>query len=378
VATLCLDRYVVAPEDAMLRSVLSNLFLTLVLGVTVLGAPAPTAAQRSTPVPAAGLDQVVAIASGGCHGLALRVDGTVWGWGCDSDWELGATPTEGGMFSATPIQATGLDQVRGIATGSDHGLAVRADGSVWAWGKNDHGQVGVPQGKNCSNHPRPCVQAPVPVPGLSGIKAVAAAGDSSFALGADGTVWAWGANGSGQLGTGATADLPSATRVDALADITSLSVTGTSGVAVQADGTIWDWGGTAERASPTRVGDLDRVIAVGAGDLLPNVALQADGSVWTWGDPRSPAPTVMAGLGPMTAITVGALLGGAIAADGTVWVWAFNLSGSTPKPPTQVEDLNDIVALAMGGESTLALKADGTVWDWNAYGHSSPVPAPDA
>ena len=129
----------------------------------------------------------------------------------------------GGMITATPIQATGLDRVQGIATGSDHGLAVRADGTVWAWGKNDHGQVGVPQGENCSNHPRPCVQVPVPVPGLSGVKAVAAAGDSSFALGADGTVWAWGANESGQLGTGTTTDLPSPTRVDALTDITSLS-----------------------------------------------------------------------------------------------------------------------------------------------------------
>ena len=234
------------------------------------------------------------------------------------------------MITSTPIQATGLDRVRGIATGSDHGLAVRADGSVWAWGKNDHGQVGVPPGENCSNHPRPCVQVPVPVPGLSGVKAVAAAGDSSFALGADGSVWAWGANGSGQLGTGTTTDLPSPTRVDALSDITSLSVTSTSGVALQADGTVWAWGGTAERASPTRVAGLDRVVAVAAGDLLPNVALQADGSVWSWGDPRSPAPMAMEGLGPMTAIAVGAVLGGAVAADGTVWVWALSLTAGRP------------------------------------------------
>ena len=141
---------------------------------------------------------------------------------------------------------------------------------------------------------------------------MAAAGDSSFALGADRTVWASGANGSGQLGTGTTTDLPSPIRVDALTDITSLSVTSTSGVAVQADGTVC-----------------------------------------TWGDPRSPD----------TAITVSALLGGAIAADGTVWVWAFSLSGTTAKPPIQVDDLSDAVALAMRGESNLALKADGTVWE---------------
>ena len=362
----------------MLRCVISIVVGSLILGATILQPPATTAAQSSTPVPASGLDGVVAIASGGCHGLALRADGTVWGWDCDSDWELGAAPPGGGIITDTPIQATGLDRVQGIATGSDHGLAVRSDGTVWAWGKNDHGQVGVPQGENCPHHPRPCVQIPVPVPGLSGVKSVAAAGDSSFALGADGTVWAWGANGSGQLGTGTTADLPSPTQVDALTDITSLSVTGTSGVALQADGTVWDWGGTAERASPTRVADLNGVIAVGAGDLLPNVALQADGSVWSWGDPRSPSPQAMEGIGPMTAIAVGALQGGAIAADGSVWVWAVSFSGSTPEPPVPVEGLRDIVALAMGGESTLALKANGTVWVWNQYSQPTQVPAPDA
>src|SRR5215212_1716919 len=256
---LSLSLYKDAQEDAMLRCVISIVVGSLILGATVLRSPVTTAAQSSTPVPASGLDGVVAIASGGCHGLALRVDGTVWGWDCDSDWELGAAPPGGGMITATPIQATGLNRVQGIATGSDHGLAVRSDGTVWAWGKNDHGQVGVPQGQNCSNHPRPCVQVPVAVPGLSGVKAVAAAGDSSFALGADGTVWAWGANGSGQLGTGTTTDLPSPTRVEALTDITSLSVTGTGGVAVQAHGTVWDWGGTAERASPARVAGLDHV-----------------------------------------------------------------------------------------------------------------------
>jgi hypothetical protein len=80
----------------------------------------------------------------------------------------------------------------------------------------------------------------------------------------------------------------------------------------------------------------------------------------------------------MTAIAVGALLGGAIAADGSVRVWAFSLSGSTPKPPVPVEGLRDIVALAMGGESNLALKADGTVWVWNQYGQPIQVPAPAA
>ena len=319
---------------------------------------------------------MVAIASGGCHGLALRADGTVWGWGCDSDWELGAAPPGGGMITSTPIQATGLDRVQGIATGSDHGLAVRSDGTVWAWGKNDHGQVGVPQGENCSHHPRPCVQVPVAVPGLSGVKTVAAAGDSSFALDEDGSVWAWGANESGQLGTGTTDDLPSPTRVEALTDITSLSATGTSGVAVQADGTVWEWGGNEGLATPVRVSGLDEVVAVAAG-LTRNVALKADGSIWAWGERDQPVPARVEGLGPVIAVVGGGLLSGSVAADGTVWTWGLNYSAK-PEPPTQADGLSDVTTINMGGETNLALKADGTVWEWNQYGHPRPVPAPDA
>src|SRR5690242_3010401 len=182
------------------RRWLVGLLLAVLLGAS-LGWPAPRPTVAASPP---GLDHVVAMAAGGSHALALRADGTVWGWGTNSDWELGVTTAAGMMGSDTPVPATGLEQVRGLATGDDHGIALRADGSVWAWGKNDHGQVGVPQGENCPYHPRPCVQAAVAVPGLSGIKAVAATEDSSFALGADGTVWAWGANEKGQLGLGTT------------------------------------------------------------------------------------------------------------------------------------------------------------------------------
>jgi alpha-tubulin suppressor-like RCC1 family protein len=188
-----------------------------------------------------GLDGVVAVATGGSHFLALRADGTVWGWGTNSDWELGVTTAAGMFGSDTPVKAMGLDHVRGIATGSDHGLALRADGSVWAWGKNDHGQVGVPQGENCRYHPRPCVQAAVPVPGLSGIKAVAAAEDSSFALGADGAVWAWGNNREGQLGIGGGAGSPTPARVGGLADVVAISAGGNRALALPRPGAPATW-----------------------------------------------------------------------------------------------------------------------------------------
>jgi alpha-tubulin suppressor-like RCC1 family protein len=325
----------------------------------------------------AGLDSVVAVATTGCASLALRADGTVWGWGCNSNWNLGATAPGGDVIAGTPIQAEGLDQVRGIAFGDGHGLAVRADGTVWGWGLNDHGQVGVPLGENCPHHAQPCVQAPVPVPGLSGVKAVAATGNSSFALTADGTVWAWGANGGGELGTGDTTDSLSPIRVEGLTDISQVSGAATHVTALRGDGTVWSWGAPKTQTTPTQVSDLEGVVAVAAG-LSRDLALTAGGTVWAWGEEGNPAPAAVAGLGPVTAIVGGGLLSGAMAADGTVWVWGTIAVGPPPSPPTPVKDLTDIVALAMGTEGNLALQADGTVWVWNQYGKQQQVQAPAA
>jgi alpha-tubulin suppressor-like RCC1 family protein len=327
--------------------------------------------------PPSGLDQVVAVAAGGTHALALRADGTVWGWGTNSDWELGVTTPSGPAGSATPVQATGLAQVQRIATGDDHGLALGTDGHVWAWGKNDHSQVGVPQGKNCPYHPRPCVQTPVPVPGLSGIKAVAAAQDSSFALGRDGVVWAWGDNARGQLGTGAPGDTVTPAQVSGLDQVVAISAASMRTIALRADGTVWAWGdGTA---TPAPVRGLAGMVAVAAG-AVRHLAQTANGTVWAWGELGQPVPAPVAGLGPMVAIAGGGLLSGAVAADGGVWTWGLDPLALQPASPTRVNGLDQVIAVAMGtgGDRYVALKGDGTVWTWDTLGAPRPVPAPTA
>ena len=358
----------------MLRAMIAVLTLVLVLGPVAATPAALRAAQSATPTPAPGFDEVVALVMDGGHTLALRDDGTVWGWGTNSDWELGVTTPSGPRGSSTPVQAAGIDQVRSIATGSDHGLALQADGTVWAWGKNDHGQVGVPQGEDCPYHPRPCVQVPVAVPGLSGIKALAAAEDSSFALDAAGSVWAWGDNGKGQLGTESGEDRVSPVRVTGVSDIVSLSTANARVVALRGDGTVWTWGGSLEQATPAQVSGLQDMEAVAAGDAR-DLALGADGRVWAWDASGHPTPAVVAGLGPVTALAGGRLLSGAVAADGTVWTWGLSMSG-TPEPPTRIEALGDIVAITIGVDSNVALRADGTVWQWQPYGQPRPIPEP--
>jgi alpha-tubulin suppressor-like RCC1 family protein len=217
------------------------------------------------------------------------------------------------------------------------------------------------------------------------VKAVAAADYTSFALKADGTVWAWGLTPPRDLGVaGATEDAaalakdPTPIQVEGLMAIASISAIGNRMLALRGDGTVWSWGGSTSEAMPTQVPALDDAVAVAAGRLR-HLVLQADGSVWTWGKAETPEPALVAGLGAMTAIAGGGPQSAAVAADGTVWIWGSASLGGAPKPPAQAEGLTDVVAIVMTYENAIVvLKADGTVWSRNIYTLVQPVAAPAA
>jgi RHS repeat-associated protein len=141
------------------------------------------------------LDGVKAIAAGISHGLALREDGTVWVWGWNSRGQLGIG-SYSSKQSAVQITALGTDNVS-IGAGYQHSLAVKAgSGAVVAWGDNDKGQLG--DGTTTGSN------VPVAVSGLTGVAAVAGGNGHSLAVTTGGAVWAWGLSQHGQLGaTGA-------------------------------------------------------------------------------------------------------------------------------------------------------------------------------
>lgn len=153
-----------------------------------------TTIERHTPVAVGGLTNVTSVAGGFRHSLALRSDGTVYAWGYNGTGELGdGTITE----RDTPVAVSGLSDIIAIASGADHNLAIRSDGTVYAWGSNYEGELGNgASGNTC--------RTPVAVSGLSNIVGVAASAGSSYAISADGELWAWGDNGYGQLGLGDT------------------------------------------------------------------------------------------------------------------------------------------------------------------------------
>ena len=167
--------------------------------------------DRGTPVQVKGpggvgfLAGVVAIEAGYFHTVALRSDGTVWAWGNNYNGQLGdGTTTDRG----TPVQVKGpggvgfLAGVVAIEAGYFHTVALKSDGTVWAWGNNYNGQLG--DGTTTNRWTPVQVKGPGGASNLTGVVAVDAGYSHTVALKSDGTVWTWGDNGYGQLGDGTT------------------------------------------------------------------------------------------------------------------------------------------------------------------------------
>ncbi|NOK13758.1 MopE-related protein [Corallococcus exercitus] len=300
-----------------------------------------TTTDRRIPAQVQGLTGVVAITAGGHHVLALKQDGTVWAWGYNAWGQIGDGTGGPGKNRLTPVQLTSLTGVTAISAGDNHTLALKQDGTVWAWGNNSYGQVG--DGTKTLRY------SPVRVPGLTGVTAIVAGGYYSLAMKQDGTVWAWGHNANGQLGDGTTTERLGPVRVPGLANVAALTTGYLHTYALKQDGTVWAWGsnqlgqlgdGTqTTRLSPVQVPGLTNVVSVGGG-YSHSTALKSDGTVWAWGGNTS----------------------GQLGVGGT----------STTKllTPAQVPGLTGVTAFASGWHHVLALKQDGTLWSWgeNGYG----------
>ncbi len=257
----------------------------------------------SQPLPA-NLGPIVSVARGVDFTIALRADGTVAAWGDNSRGQ-----------TAVPA---GLRDVVAIDAGWYHGLALKADGTVVAWGENQHhGYAG---------------QATVPV-GLTGIVAIAAGGFHSLALKTDGTVAGWGSNLGNQHFTGS--------------DYDEFFVT--------------------EQATPPA--DLSGVTALAAG-ALHSLALRADGTPIGWGSWEfddefpSPAPRDSAAITGVQAIAGGVQWSAFLLDNGTARFWfGYDFSRT---------DTLNVVAL----NDQLVLKSDGTVAFWTTLRlHPEPIPA---
>jgi alpha-tubulin suppressor-like RCC1 family protein len=214
---------------------------------------------------------VVQVSSGVYHSLAVLSDGSVWGWGANSYGQLGPGL---GLTQTTPAQVQGLTGVfTQVAAAAQFSVALRSDGTVWAWGANSWGQLG--RG-GTSDHEA----TPARVLVLNHITKISAAGSFALALRSDGIVFAWGDNVQGQLGNGTTTRSPVPVKIAGLSQVTGIAAGLTSAAATEASSisavtSVWTWGAnyagqlgngtTAESSGPAQVTGLTNAKQVSAG-----------------------------------------------------------------------------------------------------------------
>jgi alpha-tubulin suppressor-like RCC1 family protein len=286
----------------------------------------------SPPAPA----HVKQISAGWNFALAVKSDGTVWAWGANDYGQLG-TDNAAGSLVPFRVKAIGRNVIQ-VAAGNDHSVALKADGSVWAWGLNDRGQLG--SGNTAAFF------TPVKVSGLNGrFTAIVAGYDFSLALRSDGTVWGWGDDYQGQLGNGSNADTTSAVPVTGLTGrVAAISVGKGHSLALMTDGSVRAWGDNGSDAlgsetvdvyqnTPIRVeGFKSPVVAMWAG-VDHSAVVTSEGTVWSWGVAFIPSgkymgtetPTPVSGLVGVRQVTAGWDFFVALESNGSVWAWGENL-----------------------------------------------------
>jgi hypothetical protein len=255
---------------------------------------------------------VIAVAAGAWHSLALQTNGLVRAWGNDVNGQCDVP--------------AGLNALA-IAAGGYHSLAIRADGTVVAWGNNSAGQCNVPAN-------------------LSPVVAIAAGMWHSLALQTDGKLVAWGDNSWDQTNVPA-----------GLSNVVAIAAGGNHSLALQSNGTVAAWGqntdGSGIYAGQSDVPPgLTNAMAIGAGDYH-SLAVRTDGSVMAWGDNSDGQCTIPTGLGWIVAVAGGGAHSVALASNGVVSAWGSDTSGQCDLGPNAV----NCAAVAAGEEHTVTLEA---------------------
>ena len=279
---------------------------------------------------------IAKVAAEGYHSLLIKPDGSLWAWGRNDYGQLGDGTTTG---SSSPVQVgTSTDWVT-VISGLYHSLAIKSDGTLWAWGRNDYGQLG--DGTTTDK------SSPVQVGTSTDWVGVSGGGWHTLGIKSDGTLWTWGYNGNGQLGDGTSTDRHTPVQVGFSTDWVAVTGGGWHTLGIKTDGTLWAWGEngdgrlgdgtTTNRPTPVKVGFSTNWVAVTAG-LYHTLGIRTDNTLWAWGYNE------FGQLG-----------------DGTT---ANNSS------PEQIDSSTDWVVVTVGAYHTLGIKSCGTLWAWgyNEFG----------
>lgn len=373
--------------------------MLVVMLTTMLALPKMTSAAEG--------GSIVMLASGGKFSLLLKNDGTVWAWGSNSQGQLGdGTRTD--RHTPTPVRGLEDRTITAIAAGDDFAAALDSQGKVWVWGDNYYAQLALPHSKLYST-------VPLGVEELNGVTvtAIAAGSFHMVALADDGSLWAWGDNSSGKLGLGhanssynTMGRLPEQIPLETLGGRTVASIAaGYANTAVVAtDGTVWTCGSTValgRATSPVSENLLGQVTGFGEAEIAEaaigrfHIAVRdEDGNVWSWGlstgaklgetqgtvSTSSPSQVPEMNDKSIIAIAAGGDNTAALDSTGIVWTCGRNTSGQLGNGETTsssianyfpetstLEGFSKIIVAKtyhFNDVHMLGLKSDGTLWAW--------------
>lgn len=316
-------------------------------------------------------DRFTSLSLGNEYGLAVKDDGTLWTWGRNDYGQLGDGTLDN---RPTPIQfGSDNDWIEVSASDFSSSMALKADGTIWTWGNND----------------------PVPAQlGTDNDWAKIESGDRCyFGIKTDGTLWGIGSGSSGQLGTGGISTQHSVVQIGTDNDWELISSNDNTTYAIKTNGTLWAWGkntngqvgngGGGNVTSPLQIGTDTNWETVDAGSDHV-LAIKTDGTLWAWGlnnrgqvgDGTLEDRNVPVQIGTDTDwefVSAGESASQALKTDGTRWVWGHNgnyaihsegvTMADNPHVPTQF-DSNEWELVAMGWSNSAGLKTDGTLWTW--------------
>jgi alpha-tubulin suppressor-like RCC1 family protein len=307
----------------------------------------------------------------------------LYGWGRGTSGVLGLGNT---TSYSSPKQVS--SSTYWISVDSDNPnftCAVKSDNTIWAWGNNNFGQLGIGNTTNYSS--------PKQIGALTTWLNVATGYACCLAVKTDGTLWSWGRGNAGKLGLGNTTNYSSPKQVGALTTWTKISIGFNAAFAIKTDGTMWSWGqgtggilglgNTTYYSSPKQIGALTTWASVSTCWYAAS-AVKTDGTLWTWGQNVGGC----LGLGATTYVQPSPLQVGALTSwlktsasgyaafanvktNGTLWTWGSNSNGklglgdvTNRSSPNQVGALTNWLEVVGGGYYMCAIKTDGTLWSW--------------
>jgi len=263
----------------------------------------------------------------------------------------------------------------------DFHIALKNNGTLWSWGRNDLGQLGLGDTTQRTS--------PVQIGVVTTWSKIAVGNANVSAIRTDGTLWSWGYNADGRLGDSSTTQRNSPVQIGSATNWSEISAGGNHTVAIKTNGTLWAWGNnsqyqlgdgtTTQRTSPVQIGSATNWTKVACGGGATNLALRSDGTLWSWGyglygalghgnTADKTTPTQIGSATNWSKIFSTEYCSFAIKTDGTLWAWGYNdywmLGDGTStqrNSPVQIGTDTDWSEVRGGRFHTLASKTDGTL-----------------